>query len=141
MHFLALAIGIVSNAAANILIKTAMRRLSEAQLGPAFFMQAILEPALIAGVLCFGLALAFYAFALTRIDLSIGYPAMTSLGLIIVAGWSAVVFGEKLSAVRIAGMMAILLGVVLLFWSSNGQASPPAPDPAVLTDGEGSADA
>ncbi|MEQ9459927.1 MAG: SMR family transporter [Phycisphaeraceae bacterium] len=121
MHLLALAIGIISNAAANILIKTAMRRLSDAQLGPAFFLQAILDPILITGILCFGLALAFYAFALTKIDLSIGYPAMTSLGLIIVAAWSAVVFGEKLSIIRLAGMAAILLGVALLFWSSNGQ--------------------
>ena len=79
-----LGLSIVYNATANILIKVGMNRLGK--VGGVFAMvkKAIVEPALVLGVFSFILALGGYSFVLTKLNLSIAYPIMISMGLIIV---------------------------------------------------------
>ena len=115
LHYVALIVGILFNATANILIKAAMRNV---ELGNGLVQTAIsmaFQPLLILGLFCFGVALAGYSFALTRIDLSIGYPVMTSLGLIIVAAYASISFREPFTLTKIAGYVLVLVGVVLVF--------------------------
>jgi multidrug transporter EmrE-like cation transporter len=64
------------------------------------------------------LALGAYSFALSRLDLSIAYPIMTSLGLVIVALASILLFGETFNGPKIAGTLLIIFGVILLTYSS-----------------------
>ncbi len=119
MQYIALIFGIVLNAAANIMIKAAMRNLTDANVSADFLVRAIAQPALIGGLVAFGLALVSYSFALTKIDLSIGYPVMTSVGLLLVVGYSALYFHEHIGVMRISGIALILLGVVMIFRSGD----------------------
>ena len=115
LHYVALVVGIVFNAVANILIKAAMRNV---EMGHGLLQTAIsmaFQPLLIVGIACFVVALGGYSFALTRIDLSVGYPVMTSLGLIIVAAYASISFKEPLTATKLAGFVLVLVGVVLVF--------------------------
>ncbi len=115
LHYIALVIGIIFNATANILIKGAMRNVEMGQGPIQTALSMALQPLLILGVACFVVALAGYSFALTRIDLSVGYPVMTSLGLIIVAAYASISFKEPLTATKLAGFVLVLVGVVLVF--------------------------
>lgn len=65
-----------------------------------------------------GLAMAFAAslswmLALTRLPLSAAYP-FTALALVTVVAASAWLFGEPVSALRLIGLVAICVGVVLV---------------------------
>lgn len=108
-----LGLAVLLNAAANILIKT-----GTPGFGPDFEVDTlwgmVRNPYIIAGIASFAAALAFYALALTRIELSVGYPIMTSLGIAIVFVWSVIVFHERLDWTKITGTVMVLAGVVLL---------------------------
>ena len=51
--------------------------------------------------------------ALSRVDVSLAYP-MLSIGYIVTALAAAHWFGEDLNPMRIAGIVVIILGVVLI---------------------------
>ena len=72
------------------------------------------EPYMMAGVACFGVALAFYSVALTKFELSVAYPLMTSLGLMLVFGFSILGFKESLDLSKVLGTILIMAGVVLV---------------------------
>jgi multidrug transporter EmrE-like cation transporter len=114
VYWIVLLLAVVLNALANVLIKAGVNRLGAS--GLAVLPAALGEPMLYAGVLAFAFALIAYAVALSRIDLSVAYPLMTSLGLLIVAVASWRWFGETYDARKIAGTLLILAGVFLLTW-------------------------
>lgn len=113
LRWIALGVAVLFNAGANILIKMGARATgSGLELDQAW--RLALEPTVLGGIASFGLALAFYAYALTEIELSVGYPILTSLGLVIVFVWSVTFFQETLDPPKILGTLAVLVGVVLL---------------------------
>ena len=109
-----LGLSIVFNATANILIKVGMNRLGK--VGGLFAMvkKAIVEPALILGVFSFILALGGYSFVLTKLNLSVAYPIMISMGLIIVVLASYFLLNESISGFQILGFLLIIAGVWLV---------------------------
>ncbi len=113
MAWIALSLGVVLNALANVLVKAGVSRIGAT--GGAEFVQAALrQPLLYLGITAFVLALGAYSFALSRLELSVAYPVMTSLGLIIVAAASIAFFGESFGLKKLAGTALIIFGVVLL---------------------------
>jgi spermidine export protein MdtJ len=120
VSWIALSLGVVLNALANVLIKAAMTRLHRGT-GLDLAYAALNEPLLYAGVVAFACALTAYAYALTRIELSIAYPVMTSLGLLIVAVASARLFDESYDLRKTAGTLLIIAGVALLTWGTHSQ--------------------
>jgi multidrug transporter EmrE-like cation transporter len=109
---LILALGVIFNAAANILMKFAANHAGASDKG--LLLRLFTEPTLMAGVACFGIALAFYTVALTKFELSVAYPIMTSLGLVLVFAFSILGFKESLHLTKIAGTLLIMAGVVLV---------------------------
>ncbi len=112
--WIALAIGVVLNAAANVLVKAGVRDVSRPLLD-----RVLHDPWYILGMTSFGLALVAYSYALTRIPLTVGYPIMTGVGMGIVAVASWWWFGESLGMVKLIGMGFVLIGVVLLVREST----------------------
>lgn len=112
-HWLSLGLAVVLNAAANILIKAgANGGASDVDLVTLWGLAR--SPYILAGIASFAAALGFYAMALTRVELSVGYPIMVSLGIAIVFVWSVLVFQERLDWTKIAGTLMALGAVVLL---------------------------
>ncbi|CAB3395494.1 DMT family transporter [Kyrpidia spormannii] len=75
---------------------------------------------LLAGIVSFVLALGAYTFALTRFQLSVAYPMMTSLGLVLVALASMVVFREPFTWSKTVGTLLILAGVIFVARGDGG---------------------
>jgi len=67
----------------------------------------------IAGLVCYGLAMVIWLGVLAELDLSLAYP-MLSLGYIIVALGSWVMFDEYISSIRWIGIFVIIGGVVFI---------------------------
>lgn len=118
MKWLILAVAIVFNALANVLIKAGMRQWTGQALTMAVLPKVVLSPFLIAGVASFGLALVTYSYSLTKLPLSLGYPIMSSVGLIIVAVSSVLFFEETYTLPKLLGTLLILVGVFLVAQSA-----------------------
>lgn len=80
---------------------------------PSSFMRAFTTPAVILGVVAYGLSSIFWLILLSRVDLSYAYPAL-SLGYVAVVLISWLLLGEGVSPTRWAGVLIICLGVWLV---------------------------
>lgn len=108
---LILIFAIVFNALANILIKVGMVRIKDTAHFSGLLKGAIQQPALIAGVFSFVLALVAYSIVLTKLNLSVAYPVMVSMGLVIVVLVSFIILKEVITPLQIVGFLFIIAGV------------------------------
>jgi multidrug transporter EmrE-like cation transporter len=76
--------------------------------------EKFLSAPIIFGILCFAIALVAYGYVLSKLNLSVAYPIMTSLGFMIVIFASWLIFEEPIGATQIAGFILILSGVWLV---------------------------
>jgi multidrug transporter EmrE-like cation transporter len=106
-----LALAIILNALANILMKVAMHKQSKTTEIIEVITQAFTNPTLFLGILSFALALVAYCYVLSKINLSIAYPIMTSLGFLIVILASWLFLGETITKIQIVGFICIIAGV------------------------------
>ena len=113
MKWSILVLGILSNASASVLIKVAMTNTSvPIQLSKP--LSIIGNIPLVSGLSLYGLAFILYAVALIHLPLNVAHPTLTSGSIALVAVASATFFGETLTAINIAGIILIALGVVAL---------------------------
>jgi len=143
-YAVALVIALVLNASANLMIKFGMHaintELAGAGLlssGPVGALKMVLRHwILLVGLGCFALNVVFYAFALQKLQISVAYPIMVTVGfaiIAVVAGWK---LGESLSMVQWVGVGAILLGVTLVASDAGRQmGDAPTPDAAAEPSG------
>ena len=132
---IALAIALLLNAAANLMIKFGMRGV-ELELAGAGIMDngfvGLLKLLLrhwvvLLGVACFAANVVFYGFALQKLPISTAYPIMVTGGFAIIVVVAGLMLGERLTAPQWAGVAAILLGVFLVARDAGRQmgGSPP----------------
>ena len=111
----ALVFALIANATANVLIRWGMKDAEVSLVRPVEAVKGILlNGRVMAGIVLFALNVVAYAFALSRIRVSVAYPLMTSLGLVIVMGLSVAFLGEKVTTVQMLGTALILGGVVMV---------------------------
>lgn len=111
MSYLILILAITFNAVANILMKVGMLKGKQVTGLADFILGMILNPILVAGMVCFALGLAAYCYVLTKLNLSIAYPIMTSVGYVIVIIASWLFLKETITAIQVAGFFLIIAGV------------------------------
>ena len=109
--YVVLSLAIILNALANILMKVAMLKQEKTTDLTAMVTQSLTNPVLFLGLVSFGLALVAYCFVLAKINLSIAYPLMTSLGFLIVILASWLFLGENITKIQIVGFTCIIAGV------------------------------
>jgi multidrug transporter EmrE-like cation transporter len=78
----------------------------------------VLNPPIIAGLFCYAISVVVWILALARVEVSVAYP-MLSVGYVLNALAAWWLFGENLSATRIAGIGIILIGVWLVARSAG----------------------
>jgi multidrug transporter EmrE-like cation transporter len=115
IHWLLLLVTIVLTAVANILLKyAALHRQSEAVGIVATLWELATTPALVVGITCLGVAVIAYAVALRGINLSVGYPVMTTSVVVLVTAFSTIFYGEAYTLVKAVGTVIVICGVILL---------------------------
>ena len=75
--------------------------------------RAIGNPFVIGGIGLYGVSALVWLMVLSRVELSFAYP-LVSMGYIAVVILSRFLFGEHVTAVRVAGTVVICLGVYLI---------------------------
>ena len=112
MHIILLVVALVLNATANLMIKAGVRTLPQQVPLIETLKAAVANPWwLIGGVLCFGLNLAAYGYALHKLPVSWAYPIMVSVSYAIIVCGAAVWFNERLTPRQMVGVAVILAGV------------------------------
>lgn len=112
MKWVILALAIIFNALANVLIKYGVAGKSMGS--AAAFWKSMLSLPVVGGAAAFIVALGAYAYTLSRMDLSVAYPVMTSSGLILIGIASSAIFGEPIGLARLTGFALLIAGIVLI---------------------------
>lgn len=99
--------------AGQLLMKRSMLAFPNLGLDVSVLVRVILQPYVLAGFVCYGLAALSWLLVLSRAPVSVAYP-MLSFGYAAVAVLSWLFFGEPLSMAKVIGILAILGGITLL---------------------------
>lgn len=116
---------VVTNAAAQLLLKEGMLNVGEIDLSGNIVLKAfgiIFNPWVFAGLVTFVVSMATHLYVLSKVELSFAHPFL-SIAFVIVAVASWLVWGENLNALRIAGIALICCGTVLI--AHGGEARHP----------------
>jgi multidrug transporter EmrE-like cation transporter len=109
--------GIMLNAVAQLALKAATNRLGVVSLAPEGLLGTALrvglQPYIWLGLACYGLSVAVWIAALSRVEVSVAYPFL-SLGYVVNAFAAWYLFGENLSPQRLLAIGVIIGGVWLL---------------------------
>nr|WP_269746014.1 EamA family transporter [Paenibacillus sp. D9] len=100
-------VSILLGACAQILMKMGTMKI---QLS---LLSVITNINIISGLVCYGLSACLWIVAISKIDLSFAYP-MVALGYVIVFILSYFLLGESISILRMAGLVTIVLGVIMI---------------------------
>jgi len=106
-----LILAIFFNALANILVKIGMIRIGKMEGWGQMLSKAAVQPAFILGVISFALALLAYSAVLTRLNLSVAYPIMISMGLVLVVFASYFLLNESIRFIQLVGFLLIIAGI------------------------------
>ena len=110
-------LGVLLNAAAQLLLKAGTNAVGRF----AFVAENIVpvgarlafEPRILSGMLCYAVSLVVWIMGLSRVEVTIAYP-MLALGYVINAAGAWYLFGEAMSAQKLAGIGFIIVGVCLV---------------------------
>ena len=112
---IALVFALIANATANVLIRWGMKDLQLNLAEPVQTVRGILlNGRVMGGIVLFAANVLAYAFALNKLRLSVAYPVMTSVGLVIVMVLSYALLGERITGLQLVGTALILGGVALV---------------------------
>ena len=111
MTYLLLAVSIVLNATANILMKVGALKPKENNQLIDVVVNMATNPLIWCGICCFALCLAAFNYALIKLNLSVAYPVNTSVGYVLVILVSWLFLKESLSMMQLAGIGLIIAGV------------------------------
>lgn len=110
-YIVALVAALVLNATANLLIKVSAN--AGSVLAGGGIRSLATNWLFVVGLVCFGLNLVAYQFALQKLPISVAYPIMVTCGYAIIVVVASMM-GERLVPVQWVGVALILLGASLM---------------------------
>jgi undecaprenyl phosphate-alpha-L-ara4N flippase subunit ArnE len=106
-------IPVVLGALGQIMLKAGADRIGPIPDVGTLLWRIVTSPHILTGFLLYGVASVLWIVVLSRAPLSLAYP-MLALGYVIVLLASAFVFREIIPPVRVAGILAIIIGLILV---------------------------
>lgn len=110
--------GVMLNAAAQILMKMGTNAVGHFEFSAQNIVpigwKLATEWHIVVAMFCYAISVVVWILALSRVQVSIAYP-MLSLGYVVVAVATWWLFGEALTATKMAGIGVIIFGVIILF--------------------------
>lgn len=113
MKWLILALGILSNASASVLIKIAMTA-PRSFPSPTDMKAAIQNWPFWLGLALYGAAFLLYALALAKLPLNVAHPILTGGAITAVALFSLLFFKEPFQWTTTLGIIFVIIGVGLI---------------------------
>lgn len=117
LSFLLLMLGVLLNAAAQLLLKAGTNAVGHFAFSPENIVpvgwRLATEPHILGGMTCYAMSLVVWIMALSRVEVSLAYP-MLSVGYVINALAAWYLFGEAVTPARLIGIGIIILGVFVI---------------------------
>lgn len=112
MAYVYLVIAFILNSTANILLKVSSEK--------GFDLSRPLESVsrnlqLPIGLALFAANVVFYYLALRSVPLSVAYPIMVGMSVLIINSYAVFAMGERATAAQVVGYTLLVAGVVLVF--------------------------
>jgi drug/metabolite transporter (DMT)-like permease len=108
----------VCTAVANLMMRRGVLNIGHFQLSAAAMKTQVIalaqQPLFVIGFLLYGVAALIWFRILASEPLSSSYPMLVSLTFLLVTVGAMLVFGEKVNALKIAGLVVILGGILLV---------------------------
>lgn len=106
---------VLLGATGQVIMKRGMRIYGEVSAGAVWrqLVPILKVPEVTLGLACYAVSAVLWIAVVSKFDLSLAYP-MVSVAYVAVFVASWLLFGEKVSAVRIAGLVLIVAGVVVI---------------------------
>jgi multidrug transporter EmrE-like cation transporter len=109
--------GVLLNAAAQLCLKAGVRQIGHFDFAPANILPIGWKLAtnlpIFGGLSCYVVSVVVWILALSRVEVSVAYP-MLSIGYVVNALLAWWLFGEMITAQRMAGIAVIIIGVVMV---------------------------
>ena len=116
--YLVILIPIFTAATAQILFKKGILELGNLDFSVSnvfsLIPRILQSPWLLSGMFIFGISFLVYLFVISKLQLNIAYPIVTSSGIIIISLIAWIFFKEALTSLQIAGIGIIVFGIFLL---------------------------
>ncbi|MFH1894761.1 MAG: EamA family transporter [Patescibacteria group bacterium] len=116
--FLLLGFSILATVSAQLLLKKGMMEIGQLNFSPTNLLNLIGQIFhniyLLSGLASFGLSFFSWLFILSKLQLNIAYPIITSLNFCLIIFGSWFLFKEQISFYQILGIGFIVLGIFLL---------------------------
>ena len=109
--YVILGLAIIFSAIGNVLMKIGMLKVTNSSNILYTVFKSIAQPVVPLGIICFILALGCYLYVLSKLNLSIAYPIMTSMVFLVVVLVSWVFLKESITTIQIVGFVFIIMGV------------------------------
>lgn len=125
-YFVALAVALLLNAMANLMMKFGIERFKAAGVSAAegiwpVLLSLMTNWVLILGLACFAANVVLYTYALKGLPISVAYPIMVTLGFAIIVVVAGIYLNEHPTPKQWVGVTLILIGVWLVAWEARGQ--------------------
>lgn len=116
LNFILLAIAIVFNVAAQLLLRYGMKDLvlTTADGILNYMKTLVLNPLLWGSLLCYGLGFILYAAVLSKMEVSKAYPVASAGAILLTVIFSIIFIGESFSYTKIIGAIVCIAGIFLL---------------------------
>ncbi len=107
-----------TTAVANIMLRRGVLNAGSPSMAPAHLKTSMValahQPMFVVGVLLYGLAALIWFQVLSMAPLSISYPLLVALTFLLVTAGAIVTFHESVTVQKIAGIIVILVGIILV---------------------------
>lgn len=117
MIFALILLGVLLNAAAQLLLKAGMSQIGHFEFSFAniipISLKVMMNFPIVTGLCSYVVSVVVWLLVLSRVQVSYAYP-MLSIGYIVNAIAAYYLFGETLSVMRVSGIFVIITGVYLI---------------------------
>ena len=103
---------------AQLLLREGAMKLGHDELTFAIALEPFRNGYVLAGLVLHALSFFLYVFILSKLQLNVLYPIATGATIVLVAGFSVFFFRESLTVPQGAGMLAIVVGIALVYLTS-----------------------
>lgn len=121
MIFSLILLGVLLNAAAQLLLKAGMGQIGHFEFSMANVLpigvRVVANLPIISGLTLYVVSVGVWLLVLSRVQVSYAYP-MLSIGYVVNAVAAYYLFGEPLSSIRVMGIFIIIAGVYLVAQSN-----------------------
>jgi multidrug transporter EmrE-like cation transporter len=104
--------------AANVLLRGILLRSGGLSFSPSQLVSQllglVLQPAFMAGLICYGTATLVWMLVLSKENLSVSYPLLITLNFLLATLGGVLLFNEPMSWMKAFGFGLILIGIIVV---------------------------